>query len=246
MKKILLINSSNRKNNTYNLLLSIEKLLINKGFSTEIISLKDYKLNFCHGCEICVMNGGCFIKDDANIIMNKIIECDGLIIGTPVYLNNMTGILKSFIDRTCSWFHRSPVAQKPTLLLANTQGSGIKNTLNSIEESLIQWGVALGGTISRNGKSFNEPIKEKELAKFISLVESNSVGYTPTLKEISTYNVQRALATNVFPFDKEYWNNKQWIDKPYFPNSKMSLSKKAYGNMLYKILCKSIKPHNNN
>lgn len=48
--------------------------------------------------------------------MQKIIESDGLVIGTPVYLNNMSGILKTFIDRTCSWFHRREVAKKPTLM----------------------------------------------------------------------------------------------------------------------------------
>ncbi|MGL5347900.1 MAG: flavodoxin family protein [Peptostreptococcaceae bacterium] len=245
MKKILLINSSNRKKNTYNLLVSIEKLLIEEGFSTEIISLKDYKLDFCRGCEVCVMKGGCFVKDDADIIMNKIIECDGLVIGTPVYLNNMTGILKTFIDRTCSWFHRSPVAQKPTLLLANTQGSGIKSTLSSIEESLVQWGVALCGSVSRNGKSFATPISKNEINNFITLVNANGVGYKPSFKEISTYNVQRALATNVFPFDKEYWDKQDWLTSSYYPNTKVSFIKKSYGNMLYKILCKNIKPHKN-
>lgn len=72
--------------------------------------------------------------------MKKVIECDGLIIGTPVYLNNMSGVLKNFFDRTCSWFHRTPVSQKPTLLLANTQGSGIKKTLNSVKEVMIHNG----------------------------------------------------------------------------------------------------------
>lgn len=243
MKKILLINSSNRKKTTYNLLVSIEKLLIKEGFSTEIICLKDYKLDFCRGCEVCVMKGGCFVKDDADTIMNKIIECDGLVIGTPVYLNNMTGILKTFIDRTCSWFHRSPVAQKPTLLLANTQGSGIKTTISSIEESLIQWGVALCGSVSRSGRNFNVPISEKEISSFVNLIKSNAPLYKPSFKEISTYNVQRALATNVFPLDREYWEKQNWLNNSYYPNTKVNIVKKSYGNMLYKIMCKTIKPH---
>lgn len=242
MKKILLINSSNRKKNTYNLLQSIEKLLKKQNFDTEIINLNDYKIDFCRGCEVCILKNKCFVKDDVHIIMEKIINADGLIIGTPVYLNNMSGILKSFIDRTCGWFHRSPVAQKPTLLLANTQGSGLKPTLKSIQESIIQWGVAFCGTISRNGRSFNEAIKEKELSKFINLVNSNGEGYTPSFKEIMTYNTQRTLATNVFPIDKEYWENKDWINQSYFPGAKVSFIKKTYGNMMYSMLCKVIKP----
>ncbi|MEG2290308.1 MAG: flavodoxin family protein [Clostridium sp.] len=242
MKKILLINASNRKKNTYALLLSIENILRNKGYETEIITLHDYKIDFCKGCEVCIVKDNCFIKDDSSKIMNKIIESDGLVIGTPVYLNNMSGILKSFIDRTCSWFHRSKVAQKPTLLLANTQGSGIKNTLNSMEEVMIQWGVCLGETISRNGRSFNKPIEEKELSEFIKLINSDENKYSPSFKEVYTYNVQRTLATKVFPIDKEYWDSKGWINTAYFKGSKLSFAKKIYGNGIYKMLCKVIKP----
>lgn len=242
MKKILLINASNRKKTTYSLLTSIENILKSKGYETEIITLSNYNIEFCKGCEACVLRGNCYIKDDSNEIMKKIVESDGLVIGTPVYLNNMTGILKSFIDRTCSWFHRSEVAQKPTLLLANTQGSGIKNTLSSIEEVMIQWGVCLGGTISRNGRSFDKPIEEKELAYFIKLIESNSTSYSPSMKEIYTYNIQRTLATKVFPIDKEYWESKGWLNKPYFPGAKLNPMQKMYGNGIYKMLCKVINP----
>lgn len=169
-----------------------------------------------------------------------IIESDGLVIGTLVYLNNMTGILKAFIDRTCSWFHRSQVAQKPTLILANTQGSGIKNTLKSIEEVMIQWGVRLGGSISRNGRTFNKPIEEKELVDFIKLIESNGKTYSPSMKEIYTYNIQITLTTKVFPIDKEYWESKGWLSKPYFPGVKRTHIQKLYGNGIYKMLCKVI------
>lgn len=242
MKKVLLINASNRRKNTYKLLSSIEDILKNKGYETELISLSNYKIDFCKGCEACILKGDCFLKDESKIVMKKIIESDGLVIGTPVYLNNMSGILKTFIDRTCSWFHRSEVAQKPTLLLANTQGSGLKNTINSIEEAMIQWGVALGGSITRNGRSFNKPIEEKEVAEFIRLVESSGMSYSPNFKEIYTYNIQRALANNVFPVDKEYWINKGWIHNAYFPGTKINPIKKLYGNGLYKLLTKVIKP----
>ena len=243
-KKIILINSSNRKKNTYKLLTSIEDILKDKGYKTELINLHDFKIDFCKVCEACILKGKCFIRDDADKIMKKIIESDGLIIGTPVYLNNMSGILKTFIDRTCSWFHRSEVSKKPVLILANTQGSGIENTLNSIKEVMMQWGVFLGGTISRSGRNINKPIEEKELAQFIKLIESEGRSYSPSFKEIYTYNIQRALATNIFPVDKEYWVNKELIDKEYFPNTKLNIVQKVYGEGIYKLLTKVIKPIN--
>ena len=244
MKKVLLINSSNRKKNTYKLLISIEDILKDKGYETELISLSSFKIDFCKGCEACILKGNCFVKDEANIIMKKIVESDGLVIGTPVYLNNMSGILKAFIDRTCVWFHRSEVAKKPTLIVANTQGSGLENTINSIKEVMIQWGVFLGGTISRNGRSFNKPIEEKELSQFINLLNCDGKKYSPNFKEIYTYNIQRALATNIFPVDKEYWESHDWLNTPYFPQAKLNSTQKLYGNSIYKLLCSVIKPLN--
>lgn len=242
MKKILIINCSNRKMNTYKLLTSIEKLLINAGFETEIINLRDYKINFCNGCMVCVLKGDCFIRDDVKLIMNKIVSCDGLVVGTPVYLNNMSGALKSFIDRTCKWFHRTEVAQKPTIIVATTQGSGLKNTMNSIQESFCQWGVALCSKIGRTGRNINEPIELKEIEKFVTLVNNNGKGYCPSFKEVATYNVQKALGKKLFPLDNEYWKKNGWTNYTYFKEAKINILKKFCGNIVFKTLCKNIKP----
>ncbi len=241
--KVLLINTSNRKKNTFNLLSSIGSLLNETGFDTEIISLKDYKLEFCSGCECCILKDKCYIDDDVNIIMRKIIESDGLIIGTPVYLNNMSGILKTFLDRTCKWFHRTEVAQKPSMIVSTTQGSGLKNTMNSIEESISQWGVALCCKIGRNGRTINTPIKRDDIKNFIALVNNSGKGYSPSLKEITTFNVQKALSSKIFKIDLDYWNKKGWTDFSYFPDANISFAKRAYGNLIFKILYKNIKPH---
>ncbi|MEG0856383.1 MAG: hypothetical protein RSG52_07885 [Terrisporobacter sp.] len=95
--------------------------------------------------------------------------------------------------------------------------------------------------MSRNGRNFNNPIEEKEMSSFIKSVNTSGKGYSPSFKEIYTYNIQRTLATNVFPLDKEYWDEKDWINRSYFPGAKVNFVKKIYGNSLYKILCDFIK-----
>ncbi len=241
MKKILLINSSKRKRNTYKLLLSIQEILMQNNFESEILNLGDYNIDYCAGCESCVIKGKCSIKDDANLIMQKIIDCDGLVLATPVYLNNMSGRLKSLVDRTCSWFHRSPIYQKPTLILANTQGSGLDNTINSIKEFLIQWGVAICEDIKRKARDFDKPIKQSEMQEFIDLLNENKF-YKPSFKEISTFTTQKTLATNIFEFDKKYWQDNNLFQNAYYPGAKVNFIKRTYGNLMYKMLCKVIKP----
>ncbi len=68
---------------------------------TELILLREKKIEFCDGCHIC--KGGsrkCSISDDMDEIRSKLLEADSIIFGSPIYYDGVTGLLKNFIDRT--------------------------------------------------------------------------------------------------------------------------------------------------
>ena len=76
------------------------------GADVELVRLNDLNLKPCTGCNACVVsllekgsNGECVIKDDFGFIENKIMECDGLILGSPIYEKGPTGLLKILSDR---------------------------------------------------------------------------------------------------------------------------------------------------
>jgi multimeric flavodoxin WrbA len=77
------------------------------GAEVELIRLHDLTLKPCTGCNACVVNlfekcgpGECVIKDDDfAFIDEKIMECDGLIIGSPIYEKSPSGLLKILNDR---------------------------------------------------------------------------------------------------------------------------------------------------
>ena len=77
------------------------------GADVEFIRLHDYKILPCTGCNACVVNlfeksgtGECTIKnDDFSFIDDKIMECDGLILGSPIYEKTPSGLLKILNDR---------------------------------------------------------------------------------------------------------------------------------------------------
>jgi multimeric flavodoxin WrbA len=114
MKKVIAINSSRRKKNTYNILQQI-KARLTEDIQVDIINLSDYQIKECVGCENCIRKGTCHINDDAEALMRKLTEYDGIIIGTPIYMNNISGTLKVFVDRTCRWLHRPELVAKPIL-----------------------------------------------------------------------------------------------------------------------------------
>ena len=69
----------------------------------EFIKLADYTVEPCHSCWACLENGSCAIEDDMKtLVIPKVLNADAIVIGTPVYFNNVTAQLKSFIDRTWS------------------------------------------------------------------------------------------------------------------------------------------------
>ena len=77
------------------------------GAEVEIVRLMDLNIKPCTGCNACVIDlfekagsGKCTIKgDDFKFIDDKILECDGLIVGTPIYEKTPQGLLKVLNDR---------------------------------------------------------------------------------------------------------------------------------------------------
>ncbi|MCL2108359.1 MAG: flavodoxin family protein [Oscillospiraceae bacterium] len=99
--KILLINASPRKNGATAKVLNefVSNLKLCGGAETTLVHLSETRLEFCKGCCACYKTGNCFIDDDADSLSRAISQADGLIIGTPCYASNVTGQLKTFIDR---------------------------------------------------------------------------------------------------------------------------------------------------
>jgi len=235
MKKIVIINGSTRKKNTYKALVNIAELL--KDFEVEIINIKDYNISHCVGCENCLWHGTCNIKDEADLVLNKIKEADGIVIGTPVYLRQISGYLKTLIDRGCSWYHRSPLNGKPILFLTSTQATGSKQTAKYLEDLSVQWGTIHTGTISKTAFNSDKPILQKEVKKFIKYLSSENLKkYRPTFKQIYEFNTQKVLAVNIIEKDLEYWTEKGYINAPYFYNCKINPFYRFVGFLYYKML----------
>lgn len=131
-KKILAISASPRKNANVDMLLKMaleeaEKL---ENINTELVCLRDYHIENCSSCFACcneVAKDRVFpclaFNDDMNLLYPKLKECDGLLIGTPVYFGSMAAQLKAFMDRTECLLRYSKSKWKDTL--SNKVGAGL-------------------------------------------------------------------------------------------------------------------------
>jgi multimeric flavodoxin WrbA len=73
-----------------------------EGVETELISLADKEIKACDACRVCRETGECHIEDDFKQVFEKMVEADGIIIGSPVYVGSATAQVKALIDRSNS------------------------------------------------------------------------------------------------------------------------------------------------
>ena len=101
--KVLLINGSPRwKGNTNRALEEAAAALQAEGVETELVWIGNKEIRGCIACGICGKTGEkrcVFGEDCCNDLIAKGAECDGFIVGSPVYYAGMAGSLRALMDR---------------------------------------------------------------------------------------------------------------------------------------------------
>lgn len=100
MKVIGIVGSPRDKSNTEYFVQYTLNELEKHGMETELIRLRDKKIHHCTGCYGCVEAKVCTLpKDDFDEVFEKMMEADGILIGSPVYNSSSTAITKALLDR---------------------------------------------------------------------------------------------------------------------------------------------------
>ena len=104
-KNVVVISTSLRGNsNSDALAKSFAEGAREAGNTVEFISLKGKSIGFCIGCLACQSRGECVIKDDAIEITEKVLNADVVAWATPIYYYEMSGQMKTLIDRMNSMY----------------------------------------------------------------------------------------------------------------------------------------------
>lgn len=92
----------------------------------EFLRITDFKIEHCRGCRYCMNAGECIIKgDDLNLLMEKMLSADLIVIGAPIYWYGPPGVLKDFIDRTHGFYpDNKRLAGKKVALISVAATSG--------------------------------------------------------------------------------------------------------------------------
>ena len=107
---------------------------------TEFVTSAGKEIAICEHCQWCIENmAPCKIKDDASIIYNKMTECDGLILATPVWLNTISPFLLNLFSRTRYYvFFTHQFRNKAVALLTlGFLGYGLDNAISVMKDVVL-------------------------------------------------------------------------------------------------------------
>jgi multimeric flavodoxin WrbA len=246
--KILAIMGSPRKGDSCEIIHMIERKMKSLGdVDFEYLFLKDTNLNPCRGCCGCFTKGEefCPSKDDRESIEAKMRACDGIIFASPVYIVNVTGTMKNFLDRFAYVCHRPRFFGKYALLVANTAVVGLKETLSALEWPAKVWGFHIAGKLGVISFRFL-PGRKKKMA--LKLIDQAAQRFYNTIKNkqafptstfgLAGFKMQKTAFAGMDAdnADYKYWKEKGWLDKDalYYYPVKVSKIKKMIADLINK------------
>ena len=136
--KALALNASPRKTwNTATLLQHALDGAASAGAETELIHLGDLRFRGCVSCFACkrkgtALKGACALRDDLTPVLEKAMNCDVLFLGSPVYIGDVTGLLRCFLERF--FFMNLTYNPGPAEFSGRTSGVGCVYTMNVTRE----------------------------------------------------------------------------------------------------------------
>jgi multimeric flavodoxin WrbA len=205
------------------------------------VRLIDAGIPLCVGCYCCFNKGEkcCPHYKQMHSIVERMKEADCLIVTSPVFALNVTGVIKNFIDHTAYFYHRPALWDKKALVISSTAGGGASKVVDYLAETLGHWGVNRVYKIHviRHGASeLNIKMTTKCHRTAEKLYDDVVSGrrHSPSLGRIAFYNVWKTMNTNETALvpDREHWENNGLIKGYYEPETKINPLQKLFGMMI--------------
>jgi multimeric flavodoxin WrbA len=153
--KVLGISCSPRKaSNTDILLNQVLAAIAAGGAEIEFIKIADHHISPCDACWRCSEKGECRINDDMQSIYARLLQADGIIIGSPVHMgHSISGHGQIFLDRTFALWHQKKLSNKVggSIVVGNRRG-GI-SAIRIINDEFLDHHILVAGYATGYGRA---------------------------------------------------------------------------------------------
>lgn len=242
MRKVIAFVGTEAKKATYQALQEFEKGLKQCGeYNIEYVFLSDYHLEYCRSCLTCFNRGEehCPLKDDRDVLLEKIESSDGIIWATPNYAYAVSARMKNLLDRMAYIHHRPRFFNKActAVIVQGIRGGGdILKYLNMVSE-IMGFHVARGCCVTTlrpmTNNQYKKLVEETRKAAARFHTELLSTTPTPSFFRLMIFRLSRtAIKTLDSTFrDYQYYKDKGWFETDYYYPTSLGLAKKIAGKV---------------
>lgn len=178
--KVLAINGSARKNGNTDILISrIFEKLNATGIETETVQFAGHIIEPCKACFACGGEGNCVHrKDSFREVFEKMVEADGIILGSPVYSANISANMQAFLERAavvCD-MNSGLLKHKIGTCVVSSRRGGALNAVDAMNHFFLNHEMFVVGSTYWNmayGQMPGDVLKDEEgLANMDNLAEN--------------------------------------------------------------------------
>ncbi len=235
--KLLIMHGSYRKNgNTGTIVKLLQQHLteeakkLEETVDIEVISFSEQQIEVCKGCRACFDHSeqSCPQKDDVLKLYETMKQADGIILGSPVYVEDVTGSMKNWIDRMAFSCHRPFLSGKPVLLFVTSGAKTTNHAVRTMGAAISAWGGVIAGSSYyqmgelMSSETAKRRFGEKIRRQSILLLQAVKNG-KPSLYSLVAFTIQQMYwrrKEDDNSVDYRYWKEHGWLEqKCYYYDS---------------------------
>ncbi|MDH7593729.1 MAG: flavodoxin family protein [Methanomicrobiales archaeon] len=173
------------------------------GATTECLDLWMYEIQPCTGCMLCHRMGECVQRDDFMELQRELEDADGVVLGSPVYVDNVTGMMKNFVDRLAGAIHCQLLHGKYGCSVSTSRDSGGDEVVAYLNHVLNLLGaIAVGGVSAAHRSDPDAMGRGEEEARALGRTLAGAIGGTRRFPE------QEVLLAEIHEdFRPSYWRS---------------------------------------
>src|SRR5665647_515534 len=148
--KIIGINGSPKreKSQTRRLVMGVLEGARQTGANITFVDLCSLDIKYCTACGTCYAKGECIHDDDFPMLLQKMLDADGIVLGSPNYINSVTAQLKTIFDRMADSIHCQSFAGKYGCSVSTAGGSMAEEVADYMNETMMHLGATTVGKVA--------------------------------------------------------------------------------------------------
>jgi multimeric flavodoxin WrbA len=216
--KIIGINASPKmeKSQTRRLVMGVLEGARQAGADVTFVDICNLEIKYCTACGTCYAKGECIHDDDFPVILEKMLDADGIVWGSPNYINSVTAQLKTLLDRMADSIHCQSFTGKYGCAVCTAGGSMAEEVADYMNSIMLNLGATTVGKVAVHiGADPNAIVPAEKRAKDLGRNLADAI--RTKWKDPAQQKIQaerREYFKRLVTFNKDLWKHEYdyWKD----------------------------------